>query len=640
MERKYQHQEEGFYTPGEKRELELAKQEGILLAPYVEENYDTDQLDGIRYAMELGVEIGPYLNREYRGSCIKEIAIGLKEGLDVSIYADLRYTWRKMREIRLGMEQHLDITKYLDPLYSYWQMREIRLGLKANLDVSFYSSFMYTPKEMRKRRLILNNRKNFPELSYNWKIINEHDYDLCISPDGMRAYLKWHGNRAVESVEELERILQRNSIVFGISHEALEKVSREYQSSFKRTENEPYTLVARGKAPKDGKDGYYEWKFRVGKKQKMNLNEDGTLDFDNMHWFDSVKKGQVLAVYHFAEAASDGRTVFGKKLIAKLGREKETLNGKGFELLSDLKTYVAGVDGHVFLKKGNMIVEDMMALDQVQSSSQFLCYDGDMYVRGNIEGPVTIKVSGDLVVDGFTQNARIQCGGNLILKGGINNALEPAKVEVQGCVLSPFFEYTSLHADGNIYFGKSLQSNLSAYGAIVSYGKKGGIIGGTSYSEKGFCLTSLGNEVGVETELSIGGNENIHTLRLNMGNKAKKIKMELAQLLNARNQINDGQNAMQKNIEEFFHRMENTIAEKNRQLSDITRQMENLKRREERAKRSKIVVEHQIYENVKIHYLNHKIMAIPSSQVEIRIHKDGLVMEKMFHAPLTEYQAG
>ena len=84
---------------------------------------------------------------------------------------------------------------------------------------------------------------------------------------------------------------------------------------------------------------------------------------------------------------------------------------------------------------------------------------------------------------------------------------------------------------------------------------------------------------------------------------------------------------MQKNIEEFFHRMENTIAEKNRQFSDITRQMENLKRREERAKRSKIVVEHQIYENVKIHYLNHKIMAIPSSQVEIRIHKDGLVME-------------
>lgn len=82
--------------PGVKRELALAEQVGIPLRPYFEEGYDSDQLEGIRYALEIGVKIQPYLNLQYRGACIKEIAIGLKEGLDVSNYTDLRYTWRKI----------------------------------------------------------------------------------------------------------------------------------------------------------------------------------------------------------------------------------------------------------------------------------------------------------------------------------------------------------------------------------------------------------------------------------------------------------------------------------------------------------------------------------------------------------------
>lgn len=65
---------------------------------------------------------------------------------------------------------------------------------------------------------------------------------------------------------------------------------------------------------------------------------------------------------------------------------------------------------------------------------------------------------------------------------------------------------------GNIYFGTSLNSNLSTYGEMVFYGRNGGIIGGKSYSEKGFCLTNIGNEAGVHTTLSLGSNEDIKTI--------------------------------------------------------------------------------------------------------------------------------
>lgn len=395
--------------------------------------------------------------------------MGLKEGLDVNAYADLHYSWRKMREIRLGMEQKLDISKYQDPLYSYWQMREIRLGLKSGLDISYYDNFMYTAKEMRKRRIILKNRKDAPNLSGNWTVLSGEDYDLCIDPDGLKVYLNWHCRRAVTDGNELERILKENGIIYGIDRKALENVAQEYQTITMKTENDHNVLVASGKAPKDGKDGYYEWKFRTGRQCSLKLKADGMIDFEDMNWFDSVKKGQVLALYHFAEASADGMNVFGERILARIGMEKKSLSGRGFEILPDFRTYVASVDGHVSLKNEELIVEEMLVLDLLEDSSRTICYDGDVHIRGNIEGPAMIETGGDLVVDGYVQNVQIRCGGNLILKGGINNTSEQTKLYVRGCVISRFFEYVTLHADENIYFGTSLNSNLSTYGEIQYY---------------------------------------------------------------------------------------------------------------------------------------------------------------------------
>ncbi|MBO5113974.1 MAG: DUF342 domain-containing protein [Lachnospiraceae bacterium] len=616
--------------PGVKREFALAEQAGISLCPYFEAGYDSDQLDGIRYALEIGIKIQPYLNLQYRGACIKEIAIGLKEGLDVSNYMDLRYTWRKMREIRLGMEQNLDISRYQDPLYSYWQMREIRLGLKAGLDVSFYDNFMYTAKEMRKRRLILNNRKNSPDLSGNWTILSEKEYDLCISPDGLKAYLNWHSGKIEKTVDELEVILRNNGIVYGIDHKALEDLVKRQKKTFMLSEEDCNTLVARGKKPKHGKDGYYEWKFHAGRKRTPDLKEDGTIDFDSMKWFDFVKKGQILAVYHFVEPSVDGMSVFGEIIRAKTGKEKPVLCGRGFEILPDFKTYVASADGHVSLKNKELIVEELLLLDEVQNMSQPLCYDGDVYIRGNIEGPIALEVNGDLVVDGFVQGARIKCKGNLILKGGINNVAGQEKVYAGGRVISRFFEYVTLHAEGNVYFGTSLNSDLSTYGEMVSYGEKGCIVGGNSYSEKGFCLSNIGNSAGIPTALNLGSNEAIRSVYADLEREIMEIKEAMTKLVSARNQIIFNRKIEKNKMEEMILQINSMIEKKERELIDANQRMENVRKRDKRACQSRIIVEQKVYENVQVYYLNQKITAIPSSHIEIRIDNKNLVMEKRY----------
>lgn len=596
-----------------------------------ETGYVDSQMEAVQFAMENGVDIQPYLQPEYRSACLKEIVIGLMKGLDVSIYANHNYTWRKMREIRLGLEQHLDVSRYLDPLYSYWQMREIRLGLKDGLDVSDYDSFMYTAKEMRNRRLKLKKRKKLFEVSKDWTVLSSEDYDLCISPDGLKAYLTWHKTNAVESVNALEGILKGNGIVYGIDYKALEYIAREYREITDKTKSDSSILVATGLAPKDGTNGFYEWKVHATKSRNPKLKEDGSIDFEKMKWFQFVKKGDTLAIYHFAEMAVDGIDIFGKKIPAKIGKEKEMLKGRGFELKSDLRTYVASSDGHVIFRENELLVEDMLILPQYDYTQGTLHYEGDVYIGGTIEGPVTIEVDGDLVVEGFVKNAQIRCGGNLILKRGINNATGLMALHVGGCVISHFFEYVTVYAGGNIHFGASLNSNLSSYGAIVSYGEKSGIIGGNSYAEKGFCLTNIGNNAGIITTLNLGSNGDIHALRMVAEKKEKELRNVVKQLTIVQNQmhvqlLNENQNA-----EEMFSRVRQTLEEKETELMSVRQDINNIKKRENRANRSRIVVDQYVYENVRIHYLNESKVVIPAKQLVIKIHDEKIVVEKINH---------
>lgn len=612
-------------SPGEKRELELAHAAGISLLPYLEQGYDADQLAAIRYAIEEGIDIQPYLNILYRGACIKEIAIGLKEGLQVSAYADLKYSWRKMREIRLGMEENLDIRIYQDPIYSYWQMKEIRLGLKDGLDVSCYTSLMYTAREMHKRRILLKVRKDTPNLAGNWKIISEDDYDICISPDELKVYLNWHGEKGIEDEEAVLGLLKQHGIVYGIDRKAVRKlVQKNLQQSY-HAENTDNVLVACGKAAKDGRNGYYDWKIPIKRRRTPKIDKDGCIDFDAIKWFHFVRKGETFAIYHFTEKAEDGVNIYGKTIPAKSGTEKDYLDGSGFSLLPDFQTYVADTDGHVYMKDKKVHVEAMLVCDSLRMADGDLQYDGNVHIKGNVEGPVAICVGGDLVIDGFVKNAEITCGGNLILKGGINNIAAPVQVNAKGCIISRFFEYTTVCAEDNIYFGVSLSSNLSSYGEIVSYGKNSGIIGGNSYAEKGFCLNQIGNEAGVVTCLQFGADDEIAIRKGEIWSKLEEVKHSLSQLAAARKELEK-----QKDTDEaMLVRIQDTISKKFDEMKAFNRKLEMINKREKRARKSKIIVQHQIYDNVEIQYENQKITAIPSCHVEVK-YRNHLVIEQLY----------
>lgn len=622
------------YGAGILHEIVKSIQSGVSLIPYVHEGYDSDQLNAIRKALEKQIAIDPYLNISYHGACISEIAIGLEHHIDVTPYAKTCYTWRKMKEIRLGIEQRLDISKYSNPLYSYWQMREIRLGLMDGLDINYYRSLMYTAKEMKKRRLQLMDQQYQRADSEDMVILNDPDYDIQISSDGMRAYFNWHCNRPLDSAQELEFLLRKNGIFYGIDYNSLNSIARTYKTINTETQKDQKTLIARGTEPVNGRDGYYDFQFETKNQQTLQLSDDGSIDFDRIKWFEPVSKNQVLAVYHAPSPGQNGKTVTDTTIPAIPGKEKPVLAGSGFKLLPDQKTYVACKKGHVRLQKYELTVSDLTCLGSLSPSNEPLDFDGDVYVKGNITGPLAINVTGDLVVDGFVNGAEIHCGGNLILKSGINTSAVKNSLTVNKQVICKFFEYVTLSADGNISFGSSLNSDLSSYGSIISYGEKGGIIGGSCYAEKGFCLSNIGNSAGNSTTLLLGTNDHMKLQAMKLDKEILNIKTNISQLKDAYQDAYKNIVIKKHQKNDLLIQLKEKIDQKNEELETAHQKTEQLNKRRLRACSSRIIVENQIHHNVDVQYMNGKITAIPSTNVAILISDNHLIMEKFdFSAP-------
>ena len=103
--------------------------------------------------------------------------------------------------------------------------------------------------------------------------------------------------------------------------------------------------IARGRQQETGKDGWYEFLFDSEAGKHPKLNEDGSVNYKNVKWFEIVRKGQKIAIYHKAEPGMPGCRVTGAKYDGKAGKEIPPVKGHGFSIAPDGVTYVADIDG-------------------------------------------------------------------------------------------------------------------------------------------------------------------------------------------------------------------------------------------------------------------------------------------------------
>lgn len=591
------------------KQMRLAIKNKVNIVPYIKAGYDADQLEPIREALQKKLDIDPWVQKEYRGVALREIFEGLENGLDVSVYANVNYNWQQMREIRLGIEHMVDVERYNSPFYSHGQMKEIRLGLEAGLDVSCYCSPMYTAAEMQEKRLALEEGtvdlitgEEIPRQTEEERAgLIEHGaggdsaaqcYTVTLSDDEMEAYIEVSGSSDGFERVGIVKALQEKGICYGIRYDVIDDIV---------SGNSPRKalLIAGGRKLTDGKDGWYEFFFRTDLNGIPKELENGRLDYMDVEWFETVDKGQKLAVYHSAEKGEDGITVTGRIIPARPAKEKGLLVGRGFQRLADGKTYIADKHGIVTLQDYRLNVSEVLILQDVNMATGNVEYDGNIVIKGNVSSGVTIKASKDLIVEGYVEAARIICGGNVFLRKGMNGS-GGGSIQATGDVIGYFFEEAEVKACGNIQGDYFFKSVLYAQGEIKAVGKKAMIAGGTVIAEKGLKTNVLGNPIELQTHVMLGGLKRIRQKEDKLDDAIREVNQELATLRNAHREFQKRYIPEIRNSISTYLKIESAIYTKERELEILLNDKSGIE--EEIAKSGSVsaVVDGQLYEGVTI----------------------------------------
>jgi uncharacterized protein (DUF342 family) len=613
------------YGIGVMRQIRKAAMAEVDIIPYVEQGYDAEQLEAIRMALSAHVEIEPYLQPAYHGSCIREISLGLQHGLDVSVYADRKFSWRKMREIRLGLEHDVDVYSYMNPQYSYRQMQEIRLGLEEGLDVSVYKSLMLTAAAMRRKRLEMELPVSEIEDSNKYYTMEHDCYRLHIGRDGMHVFLEITDVIWKPTIGSLRQILKSNGIVYGVDDVELAGIETHVDVENKQL------LIASGAQPENGVDGYYVWNVERNLNVMPREKADGSGDFQSITWFERVAKGQTLATYYPATAGKEGMTVKGEKIPALDGKEQPRLTGTGFHVLEDGRTYVADRDGRVIIKGLQMAVEELLVLESLDAEApEDIVFDGSIHIRGNIENSHNISAAGDIIVDGYIKDSCLKSGGNILVRRGMNSVVGGGRLKAAGNILGGYFESVELEAGKNIYFTSSLNSDLKAGGGIITFGSKGGIVGGSAYAERGFCISGAGNEMGKATSLMIGYNDQMLIECDELRRQQEETDEEMQKLELLYKEMCHQFTETQRRGMETFTKLENTFFVTIEQRKKLIARKKELTLEMERALDAQIIVDGMLYPNVAVSVNGMQFYPGQAEHIAIRQKNRKLCMEEMY----------
>lgn len=561
----------------------------IDIMPYIDEGYDTLQLSYIRESLEKKINIEPYISKELRGTAIREIMLGLEDGLDVKQYAKPEYSWQQMREIRIGIKNRVDVSQYTSTYYNWQQMREIRFGLEMGLDVNSYKSYMYTAKEMKKRREGLNTvTTGYYRFENKTKVVEDIEVKICSNE--MEAQAKIVNGSESYTREEIVRDLAEYGIIEGLDYKAIERM-------IKYKGNDEFVVVAKGTEVINGDDGWYEFFIDIDNKKQPKMLPDGSVDYQNTEWYQTVKKRDKLAYYHSAKQGVNGTTVTGKTIVAKKGKEKGVLTLEGCELLKDNKTYVASKDGKVELKNNKLIVTDTFEFEDITLATGNIDFDGNVYIKGNVLSGTTIKATGDVVVCGFVESATIIAGGNIEIKLGVN-APEKGYIEAKGSIAGKYFENAVIRAGDDVRANYILNSEVYTLGKIIINGSKGTITGGTSYARLGIYSNNIGNNVNVKTKISIGVNEEMLDKLQILVKNIRDAKKEINMLQHAFEEFNKKYTPEERNLKDIYIKIQKSLITYKLRLKKFLLEKEEMEQEIEQARKSKIVVKGTLYEGI------------------------------------------
>lgn len=348
---------------------------------------------------------------------------------------------------------------------------------------------------------------------------------ITVSDDKLHASIRFYApsdNGVVMERDEIMNEVAYHKIVYGVLQENLDAflANREYCRDYE---------LAAGKSAKSGKDSQIEYLFSTDTQSKPKLKEDGSVDFFNLSTINHCKKGDVLARLHPELRGEPGTTVYGENLAPPSFEKKILKFGRNVAISEDKTVLTAEKDGHVELEDGRVCVSDIFEVNNVDTSTGNIEFEGSVHIKGNICENYSVKASGSVIVGGVVEGAYVESDGDIIISRGMNG-MEKGVLKAKGNIVSKFLENTTAEAGGYIETECILHSKITAGDEVIVTGKRAFVTGGHVTAANRITARTLGSQMAAATTLEVGVNPMIRQ-------RYAQLQKETADLQNSLKQI-------------------------------------------------------------------------------------------------------
>lgn len=434
------------------------------------------------------------------------------------------------------------------------------------------------------------------------------------------------------SPDQIKKALSTQGVVAGISDEKINALVDI------PVYNEP-VVVAEAVLPVDGKDAYMVYNFETDR-SKIRAKEaaNGQVDFKELNLIQNVVEGQPLAQKILAEQGKAGKTLYGKYLVAKNGRDINIPLGKNVKIDSDGRTVLAMMNGQVLLLNGKICVEPIMELDGVNIKTGNITFLGTVIVKGSVEDGFDVKASGNIEVSGTVGKCHLESDADIIVSSGVIGRDE-GEITCGGSLWAKFIQNTTVHVEENIIVTDSIMnSNISAQKKIILQGKRAQITGGHLFATECVLAKNIGsNGGGTETIVEVGFDprakhrlEELIDMQNNNVKTLEEIELDIATLENMKKIRKSIPKEKEESLKKLTAQKESIIEENynfNEEISKIQTRLRELKNI------GKVYVSGTVYAGVKIFVRDEKDEVRADAKNLIFYYDNGFVRRGKYEQP-------
>lgn len=331
-------------------------------------------------------------------------------------------------------------------------------------------------------------------------------FSIEIDRDGLAAWVGMHpaqGGKPVQA-DALLQALAAAGVVHGIDTAGLQQAC---------VADQPVRVrAATATPPVRGLDTRFELLVADTRDRAPKVDEQGHFDFHQLGDIPVVRAGQALMRRHASTAGTPGLNVRGDSIAAAAGKDipfDAKLVGAAVDT-DDAGLLRALVNGQPVRTDCGVMVEQIVRLKNVSMASGNISFDGTIEVDEDIQPGLTVKATGDVVVKGTVEGARIECGGNVQVGGGI---IARSVVRAGHAVSARFAESSEIIAATVIAItDMAVHCTLEAHHQILigsRAARRGRLVGGVARAMMLVQAPTLGASAGGVTRIQVGVNPDL-----------------------------------------------------------------------------------------------------------------------------------